>query len=982
MIIFSLAMISFYSITAQSIHYSAPVDILNGDVTSDEGAFSVTPQEANVSSMNFSPDGTKMFILGENDSIYQYTLDVPFDITQGVSYDGDPYHHLWITKFNLTKLTFSEDGLRMLLVGGGRAIYQFILTTPFDITQTVSSRDFRSFNTAVFDTSFADISFSPDGKKLFLLGGDSRIIFQLDMNGIPFDFTAGFSYSSGNSFQNRQASFVRSFAFDPSGTKLLITGGQLIKGVYQYTLSTPFEISTVNYDGNSFRLEDSEPTSQSVSVSPDGTKMFVAGDNGSEVNQYTIASSNIFTESLLNDGSVEGSMIISIVDDQFTNPGDAVTGFSIENLPDGLGFNLTSDASGSYAELTLTGNASNSLDENDVQGIVVNFENSAFVGNDVTVFSNAVDFDTKLGIDFINEGLPVFLNSIDTIEFIENSQDVVIDVDANNGANTATDEGVVYSLQNGLDTSLFTINSNTGVLIFTNAPDFESPEDSDFDNQYLVEITVSNSTFTSSFSTVVSVVNINEAPVVADQNFSIDENSLNATVLGIISATDDDGDNLNYSIVSDVFEISDDGQISVIDSILLNFEVNPVFSIDLEVNDGLLTSEAMITINLNDVQEAPAFTESSVSFTIDENLENSTIVGSLSATDDDGDDLVYSTDSQIFGIDSSTGQLMVIDMESLNFEINPTLTFNVVVSDGELTDETTIVVMLNDVNDAPTIENTTFSIFENLVNESIVGNIMASDEDENSLVYSMDSEILAINQNGQITVMDNTQLDFEVTPSFSILVQVSDGIVTTEASIEINLMDINDIPIVQDQIFQIEEHSDNGILVGIIEAFDPEDDVITFSILSGNELGGFSLDSGTGELVINDGAVLDFEVNPAFSLEIGVFDDENEVSLIVTIQLIDIEDPLAATIPSLLGLVKVYPVPTDSELNILIKDRILDISRINLFDSSGKNVDVIKKSIDVDQIQLDLSLLPNGIYLLRIVDENESSTFRINKTSR
>ena len=57
--------------------------------------------------------------------------------------------------------------------------------------------------------------------------------------------------------------------------------------------------------------------------------------------------------------------------------------------------------------------------------------------------------------------------------------------------------GLTYSLTTvwggGVDNSLFTLNTNTGLLTFTSAPDFENPADGNSDNIYQVQVTVTDS---------------------------------------------------------------------------------------------------------------------------------------------------------------------------------------------------------------------------------------------------------------------------------------------------------------------------------------------------------------------------------------------------------------------------------------------------------------------------------------------------------
>jgi len=83
---------------------------------------------------------------------------------------------------------------------------------------------------------------------------------------------------------------------------------------------------------------------------------------------------------------------------------------------------------------------------------------------------------------------------------------------------TATDadgDTVSFSLSGGTDQAAFTIDSASGVLSFTTAPDFELPGDSDGDNSYVVEITASDGTNSVAQSVTVTVTDAVEAPTTA-----------------------------------------------------------------------------------------------------------------------------------------------------------------------------------------------------------------------------------------------------------------------------------------------------------------------------------------------------------------------------------------------------------------------------------------------------------------------------------
>ena len=57
----------------------------------------------------------------------------------------------------------------------------------------------------------------------------------------------------------------------------------------------------------------------------------------------------------------------------------------------------------------------------------------------------------------------------------------------------SADEKVTWSLNGGADAALFTINSSSGALSFSSAPDHESPNDDDENNIYEVQIRATDS---------------------------------------------------------------------------------------------------------------------------------------------------------------------------------------------------------------------------------------------------------------------------------------------------------------------------------------------------------------------------------------------------------------------------------------------------------------------------------------------------------
>lgn len=107
----------------------------------------------------------------------------------------------------------------------------------------------------------------------------------------------------------------------------------------------------------------------------------------------------------------------------------------------------------------------------------------------------------------------------------------------------------------------------------------------------------------------INVTPVNDAPTASGGSFSIAENSPSGTSIGSVAASDPDGDTLSFQIVSGntggAFSINEaTGQIQVANSIALDFETMPLFSLVVSATDGGgLSSQATVIVSLSDVQE-------------------------------------------------------------------------------------------------------------------------------------------------------------------------------------------------------------------------------------------------------------------------------------------------------------------------------------------------------------------------------------------
>ncbi|WP_051947476.1 BspA family leucine-rich repeat surface protein [Muricauda sp. MAR_2010_75] len=154
---------------------------------------------------------------------------------------------------------------------------------------------------------------------------------------------------------------------------------------------------------------------------------------------------------------------------------------------------------------------------------------------------------------------------------------------------------------------IFDFDTATGKISLAEGKtlDFET------DPEYTVTIGVSDGNGgTDSKDITISVTDVDEAPIMGDQGFDAAEDITDADEIGTVVATDPEGATLKFDIIVDdsgLFEIDENGVLSLLAGKTLDFETLTEHTITVEVTDG--TTEpvtAEITITVTDVIETLA----------------------------------------------------------------------------------------------------------------------------------------------------------------------------------------------------------------------------------------------------------------------------------------------------------------------------------------------------------------------------------------
>ncbi|MEZ9624064.1 tandem-95 repeat protein, partial [Vibrio sp. 10N.261.55.F6] len=448
------------------------------------------------------------------------------------------------------------------------------------------------------------------------------------------------------------------------------------------------------------------------------------------------------------------------------------------------------------------------------------------VGADATVQDNgdgtftvvpSADFNGELDLTFdISDGQETISSAIDltvrpindapvpedkTFEIEEDGTLIFTDADLLTGAtdiegDNLTVEGVTYDGGDGI----LTDNGN-GTYTFAPNENFNGDVNVGFD--------VSDGTDTVSANIDVSVTAVDDAPVSGDLAYSIDEDgSIRLSQEQLLSqASDVEGDDLTASdltVGGDATVVAnDDGSFTITPDENFNGDID----ISFDISDGTNTVQASADLTVNPVNDLPVPQDQQFSVEEDGTLIFTDADLLTGATDIEGDNLTVEGVTYDGGdgilTDNGNGTYTFAPNENFNGDVN----FGFDVSDGTDTVSANIDVSVTAVDDAPVSGDLAYSIDED-------GSIRLSQEQLLSQASDVEGDDLTasgLTVDGDATVVANDDGSFTITPDenfngdIDISFDISDGTNTVQASADLTVNPVNDLPVPQDQQFSVEE---------------------------------------------------------------------------------------------------------------------------------------------------------------------------------
>ena len=248
----------FFFITLTSTT-SAGVTDANSDYTD------LSSHEGNAQGFQFNNDGKKFFVVGKTGDLTQFSLSTAYDVSTA-SHEGEI--DIPGQGTGMTGLAFSGNGMVMFVVNESTdKVHPFTLNTAWNPIGGIASTG-TAVSVVSGDNCPTDLQFNNDGSKLYIIGCQGDRVDEYDLTS---NYTLNATMSVARTSVNVSDRNPRAVIFSPDGTIMITNGIQDGCLPHQFTLSTPFDVSSAVSNGE---LTVSPEGCRSMSFNDDGTKIY------------------------------------------------------------------------------------------------------------------------------------------------------------------------------------------------------------------------------------------------------------------------------------------------------------------------------------------------------------------------------------------------------------------------------------------------------------------------------------------------------------------------------------------------------------------------------------------------------------------------------------------------------------------------------------------------------------------------------------
>ena len=236
------------------------------------------------------PDGKEFYLLNNYDkSIHKITLGL--DWTLYFAYYSN-YVSVLSETGDSAGVVLSSDGTKMFVNSYAGVIYEYDLRVAGDVRSAIYNS--VSFNFGGTEANQRGMTSNSDGSKLYIVGSQTDNVYEIDLSS-SWDLSTA-SYTAGHYIDvySQTGNYPLGIAISNDGTKMYLNN--LDENLYEYTLSSPGDVTSATYTNNLFSYSAQDSEGRGININDDGTKFYAIGDSTDDIYQYNLTTAyNIST---------------------------------------------------------------------------------------------------------------------------------------------------------------------------------------------------------------------------------------------------------------------------------------------------------------------------------------------------------------------------------------------------------------------------------------------------------------------------------------------------------------------------------------------------------------------------------------------------------------------------------------------------------------------------------------------------------------
>ena len=429
--------------------------------------------------------------------------------------------------------------------------------------------------------------------------------------------------------------------------------------------------------------------------------------------------------------------------------------------------------------------------------------------------------------------------------------------------------GISIATASDIDSTILTITvaeSTTGVIRVTaSSSDVRISSLGEANGITTLVISLSDGDLTTTAQVVVTVTPVNDPPTLSVTTTALTLNEDFATVLIGTTRSDIDSNTLTLTVAESATGVV---TVTITDAgvqVANNTDTNGVTTLTISLSDGELTVTTQVVVTVTPVNDPPSLSVSTIALTLNEDFSTTEVI-TVSRNDIDSNTLTLTVSESSSGVVTVTTIDAGVQVANIaNANGRTTLTIRVSDGDGGLA-SSDVVVVVNAVEDTPTLSVSTTNITASAGFSTITINTTANDADEGALSFTVSAV-----PTGVVTVTTSTNTIMMnaiagASGETTLTVRTADSLGTTVTqTIAVNVINSAPVLTVSTSLISVQEDFMTSFMFSII-ATDIDGDAITLSV------------SSTTRLV---DAALSTQINGQSTITLTAIDHENGTTTLI-----------------------------------------------------------------------------------------------------